>query len=182
MEGFKLEKSAEKKATFPVIPEGEFEVRWKKVQDLLARKKLDLLIAYSDDHAVFGAAYARWLADFPVHFEPVCIILSREGKPQLFCGPESEEYALNFSKIKEVLAIREFSHPDEDYPYSRIFSLKTLLKEKSKKLGGIKRVGIAGMDLINYEFYLILRNAFHEADFINIDKDLTMLRAIKSPA
>ncbi len=54
----------------PTIPAEEYPKRWARVQELMEQNDLDLLIAYADDHAVFGPAHARWLADFPVHFEP----------------------------------------------------------------------------------------------------------------
>ena len=78
----------------PRIPPSEYPQRWHAVQALMARERLDLLIAYADDRAVFGPAHARWLANFPVHFEPVCIVLAPEGDPVLLCGPESDQYAL----------------------------------------------------------------------------------------
>ena len=52
----------------PVIPVKEYPQRWATVQTMMDREKLDLLVAYADDRAVFGAAHARWLANFPVHF------------------------------------------------------------------------------------------------------------------
>ena len=61
--------------TKPTIPVTEYRQRWHKVQTMMAEQKLDFLVAYADDRAVFGPAHARWLANFPVHFEPVCILL-----------------------------------------------------------------------------------------------------------
>ena len=52
--------------TMPVIPAEEYGQRWQKVQEMLEENHLDLLVAYADDRAVFGAAHARWLANFPV--------------------------------------------------------------------------------------------------------------------
>ena len=63
---------------------------------------LDLLLAYADDRATFGAAHARWLANFPVHFEPVIILMPREGSPVMLVGPESDQYALLAGQIPDV--------------------------------------------------------------------------------
>ena len=63
---------------------------------------LDLLLAYADDRATFGAAHARWLANFPVHFEPVIIPMPREGSPVMLVGPESDQYALLAGQIPDV--------------------------------------------------------------------------------
>ena len=35
-------------------PREEFRQRWQRVQDMMAQQRLDLLIAYADDRAVFG--------------------------------------------------------------------------------------------------------------------------------
>ena len=101
----------------PAIPAEEFPERWAQVQAMMAREKLDLLVAYADDRAVFGPAHARWLANFPVHFEPVGILLFPSGLPVMLCGPETREYALLAGRLSDVRILREFTHPSEDYPY-----------------------------------------------------------------
>ena len=78
----------------PAIPSSEYLERWTKVQAMMEAQGLDLLLAYADDRATFGAAHARWLANFPVHFEPVIILMPREGPPVMLVGPESDQYAL----------------------------------------------------------------------------------------
>jgi Xaa-Pro aminopeptidase len=104
----------EKSEPKPAIPVEEFGRRWQKVQAMMARQELDLVVAYADDRAVFGPAHARWLANFPVHFEPVCVLLAREGEPVLLCGPESDEYARLAGQIADVQVLQEFTHPGED--------------------------------------------------------------------
>ena len=78
----------------PTIPATEYRERWQKVQAMMAAQDLDFLVAYADDRAVFGPAHARWLANFPVHFEPVCILMPPQGEPIMLVGPESDQYAL----------------------------------------------------------------------------------------
>jgi len=63
----------------PVFPEEEYRRRWEAVRNLMERQELDLIPAYADDRATFGPAHARWLANFPVHFEPVCIVMPRRN-------------------------------------------------------------------------------------------------------
>jgi hypothetical protein len=86
----------------PQIPADEYPKRWRSVQQLMEEENLDLVVAYADDRAVFGPAHARWLANFPVHFESVCIVLARTGPPALLCGPESDQYALLAGRIPDV--------------------------------------------------------------------------------
>ena len=110
-------------AARPTIPPDEFARRWRRVQDLMEAEELDLLVAYGNDRAVFGPAHVRWLADVPVHFEAMAVLLPPSGDPVLVCGPESDQYALRVGRIRDVRVLREFTHPDEDYPFSRIESL-----------------------------------------------------------
>src|SRR5512143_2110172 len=104
----------------PRIPDEEYSRRWRQVQALMDRLKLDLVLAYGDDRAVFGPAHVRWLANVPVHFEPMLVLVRAAGEPLLLCGPESDRYALQVGRVRQVRVLREFTHPDEDYPYSHI--------------------------------------------------------------
>ena len=97
--------------TRPTIPAEEYADRWRRVQTMLAEQEIDLLVAYADDRATFGPAHARWLADFPVHFEPACILVPREGSPVMLVGPESDEYARLRGQIADVRVLRELAHP-----------------------------------------------------------------------
>ena len=70
----------------PIIPVDEYKQRWKKIQDMMSYQNYDLIIAYSNDSSVFGQAHARWIADYPVHFEPVCTLIFRAGEPVMITG------------------------------------------------------------------------------------------------
>ena len=141
----------EKMLTHPIIPPDEFPARWAKVQRMMQEQALDLVIAYADDRAVFGPAHARWLANFPVHFESVCILLPRRGEPIMLCGPESVEYALLAGQIRDVRAASVFTHPDEDYPYARIYRLEDSLAEAADGLKTTRKVGLAGRGLMGFD-------------------------------
>lgn len=166
----------------PQIPAAEYPQRWRAVQSLLDRTDVDLLLAYADDRAVFGPAHARWLANFPVHFEPVCVVLARTGEPVLLCGPETDQYALLAGRIPDVRILREFTHPDEDYPYSRIQSLADVIAELVGAPDRLRRVGIAGRGLIGFDFYTALQQALPGVAWVDLETPLCTLRARKSPA
>ena len=72
---------------YATISNSEFVLRWRSVQELMKKKSIDLLFAYGDDRAVFGPAHVRWLADIPVHFEPLCVMMLPHGDPILLSGP-----------------------------------------------------------------------------------------------
>jgi len=166
----------------PTISPDEYPVRWRRVQALLAERELDLLVAYADDRATFGQAHARWLADFPVHFEPVCILVPREGRPVMLVGPESDEYAMLRGQIPDVRVLREFTHPDEDYPHSIIEGLDEILADIGPDPRTLRRVGLAGRGLMSADTLRAFEEALPEVDWIDIEDAVCELRAQKSPA
>jgi Xaa-Pro aminopeptidase len=149
---------------------------------MMERENLDLLVAYADDRAVFGAAHARWLANFPVHFEPVCVMLSGEGAPIMLCGPETREYALLASRIADVRILSEFCHASEDYPYSTIQSLAEIVAEVIPDASRVKKIGLAGRGLISADVLAAFEASFRHAEWVEVENAICDLRAQKSAA
>ena len=166
----------------PTIPAQEYPRRWAKVQELMARFDVDFLIAYADDRATFGPAHARWLANFPVHFEPACIFFARQGAPVMLVGPESDQYALRVAQIPDVRVLREFTHPDEDYPFADIQSLSEVIAQSGWDIAAVRRVGLAGRGLIGADLLASLQQALPGVEWVDIENELCSLRARKSPA
>jgi Xaa-Pro aminopeptidase len=166
----------------PMIPPEEYRQRWSRVQGLMERQQLDILIAYADDRAVFGPAHARWLANFPVHFEPACILVPKEGDPILLCGPESDQYALLAGQIQDVRVLREFTHPDEDYPYSKIQGLVEVVAEVISDPRSIRRAGLAGKSLMGAGILAAFERALPQAEWVEVENALGELRAQKTAA
>lgn len=167
--------------SLPTIPLHEYPQRWARVQKLMHRLELDLVVAYADDRATYGAGHARWLADFPVHFEPVCVLLRPSGDPVMLVGPESDQFALLRGRIPDVRVLREFTHPDEDYPYSHIESLAEVLGS----LGcgaGVRRVGLGARGLMGADLLATWQRALPDAAWVDVEAELCTLRAVKSPA
>ena len=166
----------------PSIPSTEYPSRWQKVQKMMAAQGLDLIIAYADDRATYGAAHARWLANFPVHFEPVCILMPSLGEPVMLVGPESDEYARLAGQIADVRVLREFTHPNEDYPYAQIQSLSEILAAIGQDVAAVKRVGVAARGLISADLLAALQRALPNAEWLDVENAMCDLRAEKSPA
>jgi Xaa-Pro aminopeptidase len=166
----------------PQIPASEYPERWRKVQAMMAVRHLDFLVAYADDRAAFGPAHARWLANFPTHFEPACVLMPRDGDPAMLVGPESDQYALLAGQIHDVRVLRELTHPDEDYPYARIQSLADVMTDIGRGLSGAKRVGLGGRGLIGADLMAAFRDALPSAEWVDVENALCDLRAQKSPA
>lgn len=166
----------------PNIPTGEYSSRWKRVQELMKELNLDMVFAYADDRATFGPAHARWLADIPVHFEPVCILLTPAGDPVLLCGPESDEYCRIRGKIDTIKVLKEFTHPGEDYLYTEIRSLKEIISDLSSINNEIIRIGLAGKSLMGADLLDSFKAAFSCAEWLDIEDEMCNLRAVKSKA
>jgi Xaa-Pro aminopeptidase len=166
----------------PTIPAAEYPERWRKVQQMMVEEGLDVLIAYGDDRQTYGPAHVRWLTDFPVMFEPVLVLFQQSGNPIMLCGPESDEYARLRSQVSDARVLQEFTHPDEDYPYSTIQSLSEILGQTFSDLNSIRRVGLAGRSLMNADLYHALQSTLPSAQWLDVDGRVSMLRAVKSPA
>jgi len=166
----------------PVIPPEEFPRRWRQVQALMQAEELDLLLAYGNDRAVFGPAHVRWMADIPVHFEPMAVLVPRDGEPVLVCGPESDQYALRVGKVRDVRVLRELTHPDEDYPYSRIETLAEVVAGLTSAVGTVRRLGVAGWGLLDVATATAIEAALPDATWVDVEHAVCGLRARKSAA
>jgi Xaa-Pro dipeptidase len=142
---------------------------------------LDLLIAYANDREVFGQAHARWLCDFPVHLEPVCIIFAPTGKPIMATGPESTVFALNRSTIEDAYILKEFVHPEEVYSLTNVTDFATVVSKVSR-VSPKMRVGIAGRHIMDIGTWEAIRDFLGTKEWVDADDDLTMLRMVKSEA
>ena len=163
----------------PTIPESAYPKRWEMVKSLMEREGIDFLLAYSDDHATFGPAFARWLSNWFVHFEPVCILFTQKSDPVMVVGVESISFAKIHSQIKDIRVLKDFTHPDHDYPYSEAENLvdivSSIIDPKS-----CKKMGIAGRSLISHDLFELFQKVL-PGEWVTLDEEVGMLRAIKTP-
>jgi Xaa-Pro aminopeptidase len=174
--------ATERRQPHPQIPAAEYPERWRKVRAVMAAQNLDFLVAYADDRAAFGPAHTRWLANFPAHFEPACVLMPRDGDPVMLVGPESDRYALLAGQIRDVRVLREFTHPDEDYPFAEIQSLAEVMAHIGRGLSGARRIGLGGGGLIGADLMAAFKDALPAAEWVDVENSLCDLRAQKSPA
>jgi Xaa-Pro aminopeptidase len=165
----------------PTIPAGEYRERWKQIEELMEQKGLDLFFAYADDRYTFGPAHARWLGNFPVHFEVAGVLIAKWKDPILVSGPESEGYAKLVGSIADVRVIEEFTHPYVDFVHAKFQKVKDVVADLID-LKKIKKIGIAGASLMGAYAYDKFRTSFPDAEWIDVEYDVCMLRAIKSDA
>jgi Xaa-Pro aminopeptidase len=169
------------KPTSFIISDEEYRQRWKNVQRIMAREGRDLLLVYGDDHSFSGPANIRYLCDYAPHFEPAVIVMPGEGEPALVTGPELKEYALLQSSIKEIVAVHEFGLPGQEYPFADLTDLRHAISTVfTSGVDKIKRIGIAGMDLMSYRIMSVLMEQFRDADIVDAGPWLTEIRMVKS--
>lgn len=167
----------------PRIPNDEFRARWERLQAAMTNARIDMVIAYADDHAVAGPGHARYLANFSPHFEPVCVLVPVAGEPILLSGPETETFAQLTAHVQDVRVVREFTHPDEEYPFTTLVSLREVVAEASQRAGAPpRRVGLAGVEIMPIKVHQALRQTLDDAELIDAEHLMTDLRAIKTPA
>lgn len=165
----------------PIIAKEEFEVRKKKVQEMMADNGLDLIVAYADDRIVFGQAYSRWLVNYQPQFEPALIMVPAKGEIVVATGAESVEYVQASSVCKEVYAISEFLHPEEEFLYREVTSMKDILKNMEEEMGkNITKVGVAGKSTTSYSVMETLHNMFGKENLVEVEESMSMLRAVKT--
>ena len=165
----------------PTIKQEEFLARGEKVQKLMEEKGLDLVIAYADDRFVYGQAYARWLLNYQPVFEPAFIMIPAKGDVVIATGAESVDFVHNFSNCKKAYAVWEFLHPDEEYPYCEVVNMKDVNEDLETTMGRkIEKVGIAGASAVPYHMMLKLQEIYGAENIIDVDEEMSMLRAVKS--
>ena len=134
----------------PVIPESEFKQRREALQARMAEAGVDLLVVNSNDRSTHGHGNIRYLTDFATHFEPSCCLIPRSGESVLVLGPESEALAEITAKIEHIYVAEEYTHPEEEYPCSTMYSLKEIIKKtEHTREGEIRKVGIIGEEFMD---------------------------------
>lgn len=164
----------------PRIPAEEYRERWNKVQAVLADEKLDIILLYADDRFTYGAAYARYFGNLPVAFEPVLVLFTPGNDPALLVGPETPGYAREVGTISDIRELKEFASEHEDYPYSKLESLKEIVSSFNQ--GEIRRIGIGAKHLMGAELYEAIIKTYPEAEIVKVDEPIDAMRGVKSPA
>ena len=159
------------------IPIPEYEERIKKIQEILRKKNIDVLVAFGTDSEPQNLIY---LSNYWPQFETSSVVIPRDGSPVLVIGPESKTFAQDYSVIKKIFQViehRESSEPN--YPdqkldtYGEIFNF---VLDGSK----VKRIGISGISIIALPVYEAIVNSSKSAEIIKADDIMINLRMKKS--
>jgi Xaa-Pro aminopeptidase len=78
--------------------------------------------------------------------------------------------------------LREFTHPDEDYPNSRLESFAEVAAENAAAAPSPRKVGLAGRGLMGADFLAAMQTALPASEWVDLESAMCGLRARKSPA
>ena len=163
----------------PRIPDSEFRERAQRLQKLMARDGIDILLAFGNEAE---PQFARYLCDYWPSFESTGVILAQEGEPLLLIGPESLTFAKDRSRILQIrrlAAFRESSNPE--YPGEKLETFDEVIGELGVKAP--KKFAIAGYNLIPYVTRKELTDSlqsFGEVETVRGDEIMMELRMVKS--
>ena len=93
----------------------------------------------------------------------------------------SPEYIQLRSRIPDVRVLKEFCHPDEDYPHTKIESLAEVVADVMDTKA-VRRIGLAGGDLMGAKVYRAFTEVFSQAEWVDVEFAMCMLRAQKTEA
>ena len=161
------------------ISAGEFKQRIKKVQEGIMANGLDAVIVHSDEADL---ANVRYLSDYWPLFETGGVFVPDKGEPILLIGPESEDLAVNRSKIKKIRKLIEYRESAEpDYPELQVSTFKDIFSEGMKGRP-VRRLGIVGYSILPLSIYESIKKTIPDAEIVKADDIVIKLRTIKSPA
>jgi Xaa-Pro aminopeptidase len=161
-----------------IIPDSDYERRVARLQEEMVKADLDVLLTYSSESE---PASSRYLADFWPFFDFAGVVVPREGPAALITGgPESFEFAQQFSRIKNLHihpVFVESSAPDwvPEVEYKDFNAILTAVCRRP-----VRRVGLTDWNIFPHSIFMELQRAAPEAAIIPADDLLLRVRAIKS--
>ncbi|OHB77574.1 MAG: hypothetical protein A2W31_01570 [Planctomycetes bacterium RBG_16_64_10] len=162
----------------PIIPDSDFGQRILRLQEELDRADLDVLVTYSSESE---PGSSRYLADFWPFFDFAGVVVPRQGEPVLVTGgPESYEFASQFSRIKNIRihpSFVESSAPDW-VPAVRYERFASILSDVCPQPP--RRIGVADWNIFPQPIFQDLQEAARGAAIVPADDVLLRVRAIKS--
>ena len=164
--------------TIPEISKAEYAERLERVRRLMRQHEADAALVYHDELHMSNGCY---LTNYWPTIEAGAVLMPLDGEAVLLGGPEAEPYAREVSAVQRMRPVSCFIVPEEEYPHAVILSLPQVFAEA---LGGkpLRKLGLVGYDIMPHGLFEALREAFPDAEFVDLSREYEMLRAIKSEA
>lgn len=107
------------------------------------------------------------------------MLFTKSNDPVMLVGPESPVYCAMHSAIKDIRILRKFTHPDEDYPYTKLESLQDIV-ESLVEPSSCNKMGIARRSMIPYDMFATFREVL-PGEWITVDSAMGRLRTVPPP-
>ena len=160
------------------LPQEEFDTRIATLARRVADAGLDAVLVHGDE-ADF--ANVRYLSDYWPVFERAAVVVGANGKAIQIIGPESEEYAVDRSRLKSVhklVCYRESAEPD--YPDIPVSSFKKIFDELCDgKMP--KKIGIVGWAIFPHAIHEEMKADLGDVEIARADDLVIKMRMVKSP-
>jgi Xaa-Pro aminopeptidase len=160
-----------------ILP-SEFQARVRKTQDLLRLQGLDAAFVYYDE---LRSANGFYLSNWVPQFESGAVLVPPEGEPCILGGPESEPFAKQDAAIRKTYNVPIFMVPEEEYPSSRIVSLKDVFSEELRGRA-LRRLGVVGLGVMPHGLHDELTRQLPGIEMVDITEDYERFRVVKSDA
>jgi Xaa-Pro aminopeptidase len=153
--------------------------RIQNIKKIMKERNIDVCLTHSCE---CESASVRYLSNFWPIFDFAGVIIPQEGDPILLTGgPESYEYAKQFSHIEDVRV-----HPLYVESNAPIWDIKTkttdfslIFKEIRENLD-VRRVGVCNTNIIPYKIMHDLRRGAEQAEIVEVDDLFESILLIKS--
>lgn len=162
----------------PMIPESEFADRAKRLQQIMKRENIDILLAFGNEAE---PQFARYLCDYWPSFETTGVLLAQTGEPILLIGPESYTFAKDRSKVRQIrrlAAFRESSNPE--YPGEKLETFAEVIEELHVTPRNFAIAGYALIPHVTFEELKASLQRFGPIEPIRGDELMMELRMYKS--
>lgn len=159
------------------IPEGEYRERAQRAATLIRDRGLDALVVNGNE-----ADYAntRYFSGFWPVFERCGVVINPDGGTALMVGPESDIYAADFAKIKDIFVLSEYRESaDPSYPHLKLQTFGDVFAHLGVS-GRRLRIGVASILDTNVVMWQGLQEAFPEAELVDARDIMVELRSVKS--
>jgi len=159
------------------IPDSEYQERIQKAAAKVREKGLDVLIVNSNE-ADFSNV--RYFSRFWPLFETAGVAIAANGKAALMVGPESDVFASDVSKIKDIFVLMEYRESaDPSYPELKAHTFGDVFDFLGVTGENIK-IGIGGYLVTTVVMMEGLKKQFPNADISRADDIMVSLRSVKS--
>lgn len=159
------------------FPMSEYEGRVANIKRKMEKNKLDALMIIGD---VRERGYIRYLTNFYAQLGHSVVILPMSGDPILATSASAHGEPLHSfvyeTWVRDIRgALRRAVTPNPPTVWQRV---KEILTEKKLNRA---RIGIIGWQLLGYDFFVNLKQAFPQIEWIDWLRPYELLKAVKSP-